>query len=236
MFGAFDPLAHLFVGYLALIHPWLGWRSYRRLRAGLAAKPALRASYYRRMLLQEWFWVLLVALILGGGEGARRVLGLRPPTALGWLIVGAVVLATAISALLLNRLPNARLRLQAQWRRAGALLPATPGERWLFAAVALSAGICEEIVFRGYLWYYFALLLNGQSAWLSPALACLIFGLVHAYQGRLVVLQTTLVGVLMFVLYWLSGSLLPAILLHVVIDMRPLVVWTPARPVAVVEG
>lgn len=100
-----------------------------------------------------------------------------------------------------------------------ALIPVTGRERLLWAAAAISAGICEEIVFRGWLLatLHDSVGLGGTA--LVPTAAA-IFGLAHTYQGVTGVILTALAGVLFCVLYVATGSLLVPILLHCVVDLR----------------
>ena len=55
--------------------------------------------------------------------------------------------------------------------------------------------------------------------WPALAVTSAIFGLGHAYQGAGGVLKTGLVGVLFGLVTLLSGSLVPAMVLHAVIDI-----------------
>jgi len=100
-----------------------------------------------------------------------------------------------------------------------AMLPVTTRERLLFAAVALSAGICEEIVFRGWLLAALHGQLGLQGGWLI-LIAAGIFGLAHAYQKVSGVALTGLLGAVFCLLYIVTGSLLLPIILHVFIDIR----------------
>jgi membrane protease YdiL (CAAX protease family) len=72
--------------------------------------------------------------------------------------------------------------------------------------VAVSAGICEEVVFRG--WLLFAphnnLALNGTAL---LVLAAVIFGLAHVYQGIAGILATTRAGAFFCILYVATGTL-----------------------------
>jgi uncharacterized protein len=99
------------------------------------------------------------------------------------------------------------------------LIPVTRNERLLYAALAVSAGICEEIVFRGWLLSTLRSPI-GLSGTALVIVASAIFGLAHAYQKVVGMLVTGLVGVLFCVLYVKTGSLLMPILLHVLIDIR----------------
>lgn len=111
----------------------------------------------------------------------------------------------------------------ARWRRLlpdfTAVLPVTARERWMWLAVSISAGICEEIVFRGWL----LSVLHAPVGLTGTALivaASVGFGLAHLYQGPGGVLLTGFAGVLFCALYVASGGLLVPILLHIAVDAR----------------
>jgi membrane protease YdiL (CAAX protease family) len=59
-------------------------------------------------------------------------------------------------------------------------------------------------------------------------LAALAFGWAHLYQGWTGVLATALLGGLFAWLYWATGSLLLPVLLHVLVDLRAMLVRVPA--------
>ncbi len=99
-----------------------------------------------------------------------------------------------------------------QAKKIDILLPQTVLEILLWVGVSVSAGICEEIVYRGYLQRQF-LALTG-----SPILAVLaqgvIFGVGHAYQGAKQVVVITVLGVLFGLLAWWRKNLRPGIIAH----------------------
>jgi membrane protease YdiL (CAAX protease family) len=108
------------------------------------------------------------------------------------------------------------------------LLPGAGAERAAFILVSLSAGVCEEILFRGFL---IRLLHGGALAFpLLGALAAssLIFGLGHAYQGFKGVLSTAVAGLFLGLLFLLSGALIPAMALHALLDLQVVYVLWPA--------
>jgi membrane protease YdiL (CAAX protease family) len=80
---------------------------------------------------------------------------------------------------------------------------------WLL--LSLTAGFCEEIVFRGYLRMQFA-------AWLGMPFGILgssvIFGLGHLYQGRNAAIAIGFYGILLALLAFNRKSLLPGIMSH----------------------
>ncbi|MGA2205663.1 MAG: CPBP family intramembrane glutamic endopeptidase [Terracidiphilus sp.] len=74
------------------------------------------------------------------------------------------------------------------------LLPKSLAEVLLWIATSVTAGICEEIAFRGYLLRQFQAL-TGGVAWAVVAQA-MVFGLAHSYQGWRNVTVISVLGVL----------------------------------------
>jgi membrane protease YdiL (CAAX protease family) len=104
------------------------------------------------------------------------------------------------------------------------LLPHTPQERRLWLLVSITAGVCEEIVFRGFLpWYFLTLgtFFGLQSSLLvALVLSSILFGFAHIYQGWKGVVGTGLLGALFAYLYVTTGSLILPIALHILADAR----------------
>lgn len=96
------------------------------------------------------------------------------------------------------------------------LLPHTLTEKAAFTGVSLSAGVGEELVYRGY-----ALAALAPVVGLGPAvvLSTVSFGVVHAYQGLLGFFRTAALGGLLVWGYLASGSLLPAMAAHAFLDI-----------------
>jgi membrane protease YdiL (CAAX protease family) len=108
-----------------------------------------------------------------------------------------------------------------------ALLPRTKNEKLWFIPVALSAGVCEELIFRGYGLRLFESL--GFSGFPLLIVTVAAFGLAHIYQGFLGVITTALTGALFTLIYIQTGSLWWAIAAHIFIDLRVLLVVAFAK-------
>lgn len=114
-----------------------------------------------------------------------------------------------------------RIETQHRLSEELALLPRRPREYLYFIPLAFSAGICEEIVFRGFFITYLVSL-TGTSIWgymLAIGLPAIIFGAVHIYQGRAAVWKITIMAVIFGVAYALTASILLLIILHVLVDL-----------------
>ncbi len=93
-----------------------------------------------------------------------------------------------------------------------ALAPTTPVEILMWFLVCLSAGICEELLFRGYLLRQFSSL--GGKVWLGVVISSLIFGASHGYEGIAIMIVIFIYGVLFCLLVLKSKSLRPGMIAH----------------------
>jgi len=92
------------------------------------------------------------------------------------------------------------------------LLPRNPAEIAAWIVVSLTAGFCEETIFRGYLQKQFAALTG--SALTAVLIQAVIFGVSHGYQGLRNVITITIFGAVFGVLAWWRRSLRPGMVLH----------------------
>jgi membrane protease YdiL (CAAX protease family) len=98
-----------------------------------------------------------------------------------------------------------------------ALLPRGPAEIAAWIALSISAGFCEEAIFRGYLQKQFQALTG--SAALAVLIQAVVFGISHGYQGvRNVILITTLGAAFGALALW-RKSLKPGMVLHAWTDV-----------------
>ena len=96
-------------------------------------------------------------------------------------------------------------------------LPRKPLEITVWIAVSISAGISEEIAFRGYFQRQFGALTG--SKWAAVCLQAVLFGVGHGYQGGQAMAKIALFGVLFGALAIWRGSLRPGIMAHALGDM-----------------
>jgi hypothetical protein len=97
-----------------------------------------------------------------------------------------------------------------------ALIPVSDDERKLFRWVSVSAGICEEVAFRGFALWYAA---SYMPVWVAVLLTSLVFGMGHAYQGAGGAMRTGVLALVFGAMRVGSGSLLGPIVLHGTVDV-----------------
>ena len=95
-------------------------------------------------------------------------------------------------------------------------LPHTNRELRSFYGVSITAGIVEEIVYRGFVLWYLALVM---PLWAAVVVSSVAFGLGHSYQGTSGVARVTAVGLAFGVFYVFTGSIWLPILAHAIVDV-----------------
>jgi membrane protease YdiL (CAAX protease family) len=91
-------------------------------------------------------------------------------------------------------------------------LPQRAIEILLWVGVSISAGICEELVFRGYFQRQFQAFTG--SKWIALFLQAALFGISHGYQGLEACVKIAIFGALYGLLALWRGSLRPGMIAH----------------------
>lgn len=198
-------------------------RDRRRVASGV---PAARRHFYRRTMIGEWGLAGL-AIVLWVREGRSwSVLGLQPPTP--WRLVAGVALVLVTAALAVRQAASIRRasddrldKLRPKLAGHELIVPHTVTEYRWFMALSITAGVCEELLYRGYLTWLLA-------SYVPVAVAIIVvsaaFGLGHAYLGRKAVVSAGVVGLVMSIVVLASGWLVPAMAIHAIIDISSAIV------------
>lgn len=206
-----------------LVEPVLGKRSYQRLREIYLSDQSARARFYREILVMEWGWAALIIAYAATLQAPPALLGLSFPGEIFQepLLIGALIGLAAGVAFSLGTAQGREFSRQTL-KGFEPMLPESRRERWLFAAVSLTAGICEELLWRGFLFAALERYAPGIHPAFQIAASALLFGVAHAYQGIRGILSTGLLGLFFAYLYVKTGSLLIPIIVHALIDLRVL--------------
>jgi uncharacterized protein len=176
-----------------------------------------RAFGYLLVIIFEWAVVAFIwfgirqhrvrIVDLVGGSWARPIYILRDfLIAVAFLIV---VIGGVLGALdhFLKAAPNQAIRN---------LIPHGPIEVVLFLMTSLTAGFCEELVYRGYLQRQFTALTHAVGG--GIVLQAIAFALGHGYQGwKYVLLIAVLATMLGLLAHW-RKSLRPSMIAHALQD------------------
>ena len=142
-----------------------------------------RVAMYGRTMIFEW---VMLAIVLVGlrlhGTSFYRVLGERWRSIAQLMTdVGIALLFLMASIAMTSLLGPAHRNGSATDAAVQFLLPQGRLETAMWVCLSVSAGICEEAVFRGYLQQQFVGMT--RSVPVGIALAAVAFGASHAYQG-----------------------------------------------------
>ncbi len=178
-------------------------------------------------------WVLMAAAVRIDGLAQLFV---RPDAQEVWLWapeLSSLVLSLLIAAYaILGLMPLIQSLRGVRWRNAYAagirrnfadipgMIPNTAQERAGWIVVSLSAGICEEVFCRGFMIRFLHEIGPGMPLFAALVASSLIFGLAHLYQGVKGIVGTAIGGLVLGLLFLLSGNLIASIVLHILLDLQ----------------
>jgi uncharacterized protein len=232
--------AHLLALYLILVGPILDYFATRQLRRN--PSPQRRLRYY-------WFtctWLWAATAVACWAQGFRNLTTLRglgihsewlhAHAWLWWLLASLVVVVVIVQLILPIVQVSIKYRRRAflepkQFEPLRFFLPSSTAERRWFVALSITAGFCEELLFRGFLLRYLHTSpLHLALPWAILA-AAIIFGSHHLYQGTKGVVSTSIGGLIFTAILIVTGSLWAGMVYHAAADMSLLFYWRP-RPAA----
>lgn len=177
------------------------------------------------LLTMGWEW-LLVGFVLWGarrnGVTLKDLVGgkwkspedglIDVAIAVGFWIAAALVLVLAAAAAGLVS-PD---KLEAARKNVEVLKPQGVLESAIWVCLSITAGFCEEVMFRGYVQKQFAAWTRSDIA--AVLLQAIVFGVAHSYQGARLAFVVTVYGMLFGVLAHMRRSLRPCMMAHAMQD------------------
>jgi len=218
-----DTLDHTFVLLFALLLPFITWLEYRGLNRDELDNGPSRLEVYKKTLLLQWSLCFTAIGLWFFEERSLALLGLGMPSFSEGSFVACAGVVGLIIALFLYQNHSAKSanedeldKLKQTLSPLKFVLPHTQGElRWC-TGLAVTAGIVEEILWRGFLIVYLQTYL---PLWAAMSMSVVLFGLAHCYQGLRQLPGVLFVGGLLTALFYFSGSLWLPILCHICIDL-----------------
>ncbi|MBQ8299528.1 MAG: CPBP family intramembrane metalloprotease [Clostridia bacterium] len=198
----------------------------------------VRINFYKGAIIWGWVPVVIIALFVAFTSATWHDMGIRKVllSDFKWLNIAVLGIAGVVAVLQVYQ--AIMYLLSEKYRKEIAavledkmnsgnhydrvtlclLTPHTLKEKVYFFFVSVTAGICEEIHFRGCLMFLLSNVLPNAHIGAIGVIAALLFGLFHCYQGFSGVIKTGVVGMIFVLLYLVTDSLVPGILLHFWID------------------
>jgi membrane protease YdiL (CAAX protease family) len=209
--AAIAGTGHTLVLIVVLI-AWAFWDVVRMDRLRAMEHPNRIALYVLTII---WQWSTVACVVFGvarRGGSLRDIVGGRWNRIRDFLRDWGIAVILWFAALATMILLSVALHLGHSNQGTRFLNPQRMSEIILWLFVSLTAGICEEIIFRGYLQRQFI-------AWTGrvPAgilLSAIIFGTMHLYQGGKSAIVLGVFGLLFGILAQRRRSLRPGMMAH----------------------
>jgi CAAX protease family protein len=172
---------------------------------------------YERTILVEWLMFgLMIAGVWLAGSSLFTVLGERWRSVRAFLLDVGLAVAFLAGSVVITSLVGALLGAHGSNEAAKLLQPHGSREIITWIALSLTAGICEEAIFRGYLQRQFIALTRSVPA--GILLSAAAFGAAHSYQGYRGVIQISLLGVMLGLLAYWRKTVRPGMISHALQD------------------
>lgn len=193
--------------------------------------PGVRVKHYTQTILLLWAISLPVIVLWAVSGRDWAEIGFQIPTGpyamYGLGLAGLITMFFLYQHAVVSKSREAREKYRDGIlgnARIANFMPHTDDERQLFNLMGVTAGITEEIVFRGYLIWVLSLF---APLWVAALIALALFTVLHLYQGADQLPSVFGMGGLLTLVFVLTGSLWPAIALHIFVDViNNQTVWT----------
>ena len=210
-----NALDLLLVALAIVVLPALSILAGRRLDGAPSASLVPR---YWFTIVRGWLVVALVAWVWRDRPlswlGFDMPIGLLGLVGLGVVAMIAIAMLAQLTRPLQAQKPERLAALKKQMAEIK-ILPRTPSEFQVFLLVAVTAGVWEELLYRGFLFWFFAE--YGLVA--SVAISTIAFGAGHLYQGVRGGMRAFALGLAFAVAYALTSSLWWLIAIHALVDI-----------------
>lgn len=230
-----EMVCWLFLLFVLIYEPIFGCVDFKTFQKKVKTEEKARIHYYVSAIKSLWIPALVIVGLTAVLPLTFKQIGLAPisfnPETLGAGLTAFSMAAVAsctmvLVALIIGSQYNSKLRKKLGKMKKeeiskisyAELLPVSKEEKKIWVLVSLTAGITEEIIYRGFLIFALGYLFPDWSIWAVLFFASLIFGLAHTYQGFSGVVRTAFVGMWLSVAYIGFGSLIPLMILHALID------------------
>lgn len=231
-----ELLFWLLIVFLLTYEPIYGYFDFQKFVVKVRRDQRERVKYYKKIMVGLWVPALLILGTFTFGSGVTlKDVGLNLVTIntelLGkWVTyialgLGILYLLYIIYFMIASRFSEKMKQEIAKFRKQELenskfvdIMPVTKEDKKVWTFVSWTAGITEEIIYRGFLVYALTTLVPALPIWGVLIISAMIFGLAHTYQGFGNVIRTGIIGLFFGILYISLNSILPIIIFHFLID------------------
>ncbi|SEM22882.1 hypothetical protein SAMN05192533_101513 [Mesobacillus persicus] len=225
----------LILAFILIYEPIYGYFDYQKFKKKVRSNPNERVKYYKKVMVGLWIPTLLILCLIVIGPLSFKDIGLKgvevDTQTLGtWMTyvsfgIGIVytlsliyyLIGAKVSVKMKNEIAKIQKK-ELEKSKFADIMPVTIEDNKMWTFVSWTAGITEEVIYRGFLIFALSHLFPTLSVWVIIILSSILFGLAHTYQGFSNVVRTTIFGLFFAVLYIGLDSILPLIVFHFLVD------------------
>jgi membrane protease YdiL (CAAX protease family) len=214
-----------------IIYPISGYYEMRKLKKSFAeGDKHKKVKYYYNNIFWSWIPILLILIMLPISGVKMDSIGfkwidLQTSSISKWIVFPSIViyflylLYNIYSIIIFKYDKESRVKAAKgitndfKW-----IFPITRKEKRVWTQLAITAGITEEILYRGYLFYSLAIIFPNLSLIQILFIVTLIFGIGHIYLGKEAI-KSTLIGFFLGIFYIVFNSIIPVIIVHIAQDL-----------------
>ena len=205
---------------LGILIPWRGSVRVNKLIARSQFSPEDRLSLYASTIAFQWVLTAVVAWRSIARVLTPENLGLtvRSPGLTAIVTVGMAIAFCSLQYFGIRRIASMPMDATSRMREISLrLMPRSLIEALAFSALAVTAAVCEEFIYRGFV--YAALQSLSGSVTVAIVASSALFSLAHLYQGRRGLVSTFILGLAFAISRWATGNLIAATVTHLVVDL-----------------
>jgi membrane protease YdiL (CAAX protease family) len=206
----------ILAGIIGIIYPIYFLFTYKKTNARIKQDHKFRLIDYKQTI--AIFWTLTILVLINFFNTKTPHLNFNAyfntiGIILSILVVLFSVLQYRLSKVTLETLTNTKEKMKDIYY----FLPKTKIEFNWFVLLSISAGICEEIIFRLFL---FEFLKENANLWMAFVLTNIIFAMTHIGSGKQNIINAFILGLLFSAIYYFSENIWIAVFLHITIDIN----------------
>jgi membrane protease YdiL (CAAX protease family) len=205
---------------LGILIPWRGSVRVNKLLARQEIAAEDRLSIYTSTIAFQWLLTGIIAWRSYARAFTPENLGLtlHSPGRTAIITAGMAIGLCTLQYFGIRRIASMPTDAISRMREISLrLMPRSLIEALAFSALAVTAAVCEEFIYRGFV--YAALQSATGSVFLPIIGSSVLFSLAHLYQGRRGLASTFILGLVFAISRWATGNLIAATVTHLVVDL-----------------
>jgi uncharacterized protein len=179
-----------------------------------------RRKFFISNSLLLWFLTGIVMLVWYLYGRPFSLMGFRniEPGWVSWVLTFVMIAAYTADILYSIFSPEELQKTQEQWESSVPFLPENYRELPAYTFMCITAGVCEEILFRGFMVTYFIDPMHNGFPWIAAIFPAILFSLAHFYQGYKAMFKIFLLSMLFALIFIFSKSLIIVVIIHFLVD------------------